>query len=213
MGGEHKYKDTDGPFLSFEAQNKSELLIFTDKQQVYKARTRDFADTKASILGTYLPTALEMDEGENVIYLLDPGDYSGHILLFFENGKAARIELSAYATKTNRKKLTGAYSDKSPVKAVIPLYDDAELAVFSSDNRALVFNTALLAPKSTRSTQGVQVISLKRSRTLEEVIPLDSSHITAPARYRVRAIPAAGAALKPEDKGEEQLTFLSEDEV
>ena len=205
MGGEHKYKDTDGPFLSFEAQNKDELLIFTDKQQVYKARVRDFDDTKASNLGAYLPTALEMDEGENAVYLLNPGDYSGHIIFFFENGKAARVELSGYATKTNRKKLTGAYSDKSPVISVLPLSGDIELAVYSSDGRAVVFSTALLAPKATRSTQGVQVISLKRGRVLENVVPLDQTPITAPARYRVRAVPAAGAQLKPEDKGEIQL--------
>jgi len=211
MGGEHKYKDTDGPFLSFEAQNKNELLVFTDRQQVYKARVRDFEDTKASSLGTYLPTELEMDEGENVIYLLDPGDYSAHILLFFENGKAARIELSAYATKTNRKKLTGAYSDRSPVRALILLESDAEMALFSNDSRVVIFNSALLAPKSTRSTQGVQVMSLKKGRVLEQALPLDRTSIIAPARYRVRSIPAAGAILKSEDKGEEQLTLIVED--
>ena len=205
MGGEHKYKENDGPFLSFEAQNKSELLVFTDKQQVYKARARDFEDTKASNLGTYLPTALEMDEGENAIYILDPGDYSGHIVFFFENGKAARVELSAYATKTNRKKLANAYSDKSPLRSVIPLAKEAELAVYSIDNRALLFSSSLMAPKTTRSTQGVQVMSLRRGRTLEKAAPLDQTPIKSPSRYRVRTIPSAGAALKPEDKGEQQL--------
>ena len=209
MGGGHKYKDTDGPFVSFEAQNKNELLIFTDMQQVYKARVRDFEDTKASNLGTYLPTALDMDEGENVIYLLDPADYSGHIIFFFENGKAARIELATYATKTNRKKLTGAYSGKSPVKAVVPLVRDTELVVYSTDGRTVIFNTSLLAPKTTRSTQGVQVISLKRRHSLEKVVPLEQTDITSPARYRVRTIPAAGVLLKPEDRGEEQLELFS----
>ena len=207
MGGEQKYKDSDGPFICFEAQNKNELLVFTDKQQVYKARIRDFEDTKASNLGAYLPTALEMDEGENVIYVLDPGNYSGHILFFFANGKAARIELSTYATKTNRKKLTGAYSDKSPVCAVIPLYEDIEFAVYSNDGRTVIFNSSLLAPKTTRTTQGVQIISLKRGRFLDKVIPRDQTPIKNLSRYRVRAIPAAGAGLKPEDRGEEQLTF------
>ena len=207
MGGEHKYKDSDGPFLSFDSQNKNELLIFTDKQQVYKARVRDFEDTKASALGTYLPTALEMDDGENAIYLLDPGDYSKHILLFFENGKVARIELSGYATKTNRKKLTGAYSDKSPVKSLHSLQEDEEFAIFSNDSRVVIFSSALLAPKSTRSTQGVQVMSLKRGRTVEKAMLLEQTHIVTPARYRVRAVPAAGAVLKPEDRGEEQMTF------
>jgi len=210
MGGEHKYKDTDGPFIGFESQNKNELLIFTDKQQVYKARIRDFEDTKASNLGTYLPTALEMDEGENVIYLLDPDDYSGHILFFFANGKAARVELSGYATKLNRKKLTGAYSDKSPVNTVLPLYEDKELAVFSSDGRVVIFSSSLMAPKSTRNTQGVQVMSLKKNRTVERADYLDKTFIQNPSRYRVRSIPGAGAVLKPEDKGEEQLILSME---
>jgi len=207
MGGEHKYKDADGPFIAFESQQKNELLIFTDKQQVYKARVRDFEDTKASNLGAYLPTALEMDEGENVIYLLDPGDYSGHIVFFFENGKAARIELSTYATKLNRKKLTGAYSDRSPVCSVVPLSMDTELAVYSTDGRAMIFSSSLLAPKTTRSTQGVQVMSLKKGRAAQRAAPLSQTAITAHSRYRVRVIPAAGALLKPEDRGEEQLTL------
>ena len=207
MGGEHKYKENDGPFISFESQNKNELLVFTDKQQVYKARVRDFEDTKASSLGAYLPTALEMDEGEDAIFLLDPGDYSGHVMFFFENGKAARVELAGYATKTNRKKLTGAYSDKSPACTVLPLHGDAEIAVYSSDGRAVVFSSSLIAPKSTRSTQGVQVMTLKRGRALEKAMPLDQTPIANHSRYRVRAIPAAGALLKPEDRGEEQLTL------
>ena len=207
MGGEQKYKEDDGAFISFESRNKNELLVFTDKQQVYKVRVHDFDDTKASNLGTYLPTFHEMDEGENVIYLLDPGDYSGHILFFFENGKAARVELAGYATKQNRKKLTGAYSDKSPVSAILPLTTDMELAIFSSDGRAVIFSSSLMAPKTTRSTQGVQVISLKKNRKLERVAPLEETHIRNPSRYRVRAIPAAGAILKPEDKGEKQLTM------
>jgi len=207
MGGEHKYKENDGPFQSFEAQNKSELLVFTDKQQVYKARARDFDDTKTSSLGTYLPTALEMDEGENAIYLLDPGNYAGHIMFFFENGKAARVELSTYATKTNRKKLTGAYSDKSPIRAVIPLNKDFEVAVYSIDGRAVVFSSSLIAPKTTRSTQGVQAMSLKKGRIVEKATPLDQTPIKNISRYRVRSIPAAGAILKPEDKGEQQLSL------
>jgi len=208
MGGEHKYKDSDGPFLSFEAQNKNDLLVFTDKQQVYKARISDFEDAKASSLGAYLPAALGMDEGENAIYLLDPGDYSGHIIFFFKNGKAARVELSAYSTKTNRKKLTGGYSDKSPVCSMLMLSGDIEIAAYSNDGRAVVFSTALLAPKATRSAQGVQVMSLKRGRVLEKAAPLEQTLIAAPARYRVRVIPASGAILKPEDRGEEQLELF-----
>ena len=208
MGGEQKYKETDGAFISFESQNKNDLLVFTDKQQVYKARVFDFEDTKASNLGTYLPTALSMDEGENAVFLMDPGDYTGNIIFFFENGKAARVELAAYATKTNRKKLTGAYSDKSPLKTLLPIDEDAELVVYSSDGRAVIFNTALMAPKATRASQGVQVISLKRRNTLDSAQLLTESAVVNPSRYRVRAIPAAGAVLKPEDRGEEQLTLL-----
>ena len=207
MGGEQKYKESDGAFLSFESQNKNELLIFTDKQQVYKTRLRDFEDTKASNLGMFLPTELEMDEGENVIYILDPLDYSGHVLFFFINGKVARVELSSYQTKTNRKKLTGAYSDKSPVAAVIMLNDDIELAVFSTDGRAAVLNTSLLTPKTTRSTQGVQLMSLKKNHYLKNVAPVAQSALANPARYRIRTIPAAGTVLKPEDRGEVQLAI------
>jgi len=208
MGGDQKYKESDGEFISFESQNKNELLIFTDKQQVYKARVHDFDDTKASNLGTYLPTVLEMDEGENVIYLIDPTDYKGHILFFFQNGKVARVELAGYATKLNRKKLTGAYSDKSPVCTVLPLYEDKELAVFSNDGRTVIFSSSLMAPKTTRNTQGVQVMSLKKNRVAERAGFLENTHIKEPSRYRVRTIPGAGALLKPEDKGEEQLAII-----
>ncbi|MCL2078917.1 MAG: DNA topoisomerase (ATP-hydrolyzing) subunit A [Oscillospiraceae bacterium] len=212
MGGEHKYKEDDGPFIAFSSQNKNELLVFTDKQQCYKARVHDFDDTKASNLGTFLPSALEMDEGENVIYLLDPGDYKGHILFFFAGGKAARVEMSAYATKLNRKKLTGAYSDKSPVCTVMPLYEEMQVAVYSSDERALIYNTSLMTPKTTRNTQGVQVMNLRKGREMVKALPLGKTQIKEPARYRVRNIPGAGAALKPEDKGEIQLTIELETE-
>ena len=208
MGGEQKYKESDGPFISFESQNKNDLLIFTDKQQVYKARVFDFEDTKASNLGTYLPTALSMDEGENAVYLLDPGDYTGHIIFFFENGKAARVELSGYATKTNRKKLTGAYASNSPLRTLLPINEDAEIVVYSGEGRAVIFNSALMAPKTTRASQGVQVISLKRKFTLDSAQFLSESTVTNPSRYRVRSIPAAGALLRAEDRGEEQLTLL-----
>jgi DNA gyrase subunit A len=207
MGGEQKYKESDGPFLAFESQNKNELLIFTDKQQVYKARLRDFEDTKASTLGTYLPTFLQMDEGESVIYVLDPLDYSGHVLFFFENGKAARIELSTYATKTNRKKLTGAYSDKSPLKSIIHLTSDIEVAVYSNEGRVVIFNTSLLAPKTTRSTQGVACMTIKKKYRLEKALPVSETQIKNLARYRMKSIPAAGSVLKEEDVEEQQITL------
>jgi len=207
MGGEQKYKESDGPFLTFESRNLCELLVFTDRQQVYKARVRDFEDMKASVLGAYLPTVLGMDEGENVVYLLDPGDYSGHILFFFENGKAARVELSAYATKTNRKKLTGAYSGASPLVAALHLKEDTEVAVFSSDNRTVVFSTALLAPKTTRTTVGVSVMSLKKKARVVRAAPVGETAIQNAARYRVRSLPAAGSTLREEDSEVKQLSL------
>jgi DNA gyrase subunit A len=211
MGGEQKYKENDGPFLSFESQNKNDLLVFSDKQQVYKVRIRDFEDTKASVLGTYLPSYLQMDEGENVKYLVDPGDYTGHILFFFENGKAARIELSAYATKTNRKKLTGAYSGASTLVSIIPLQaagtaaGETEIAMYSTEDRVIIFSTSLLAPKTTRSTVGVAVMTLKKKYKLAKAVPVLESSVKNMARYRVRSIPAAGALLKAEDLEEQQL--------
>ena len=210
MSGEQKYKDGDGLAVSFEATNRAELLFLTDKQQMYKARVSDFEDGKASVLGIYLPTRLKMDEGESVIAMIDPGDYKKHLLLMFENGKAARIELSAYETKTNRRKLVGACSDKSPVKAVMLIGEEFDVACYSSDGRAMIFNTALLQPKTSRSTQGVAVMSLKAKRVLEKAMPLKDSDIQNTARYRVRSIPAAGALIKGEDRAEKQLSLMDE---
>lgn len=205
MSGEQKYKESDGPFLSMESNNRGELLVFSDRQQVYKTRIGDFEDTKASALGTYLPSFLNMDEGEGVLYALDPGDYAGSVMFFFENGKAARVELSAYATKTNRKKLTGAYSDKSPVASVMALREDTEAAVYSSDGRAIVFGTALVAPKTTRATQGVAVMALKRSRKVERALRLSDTPISDIKRYRAGSLPATGALLREGDTEERQL--------
>ena len=161
MSGEQKFKEGDELFRRVEATNNTELMFFTDRQQVYKVRAADFADGKASLLGDYLPTKLGMDEDEKVIDLVLPGDYSGHVLFFFENGKCARVALSAYATTSNRRKLTGAYSDKSPLAALLTLTEDKELALISTEPRALLLHTALLAPKTTRSTQGVAVMNMK----------------------------------------------------
>ena len=208
MSGEHKYKEGDELGVTFESANSHELLILTDRQQMYKTRVSDFEDMKASALGVYLPTRLQMNEGESVIAMIDPGDYSKHLLLVFENGKAARIELGAYQTKANRRKLINAYSDKSPVRAVILIDEEKDVAVFSSDDRAVVFNTAQILPKSTRSTQGVGVMSLKKARRVVGACELKDSAIENAQRYRVRTIPAAGALLKPEDRGERQLSLM-----
>ena len=208
MASEQKYKEGDGPYLQWEASNKDELMGFTDKQQCYKTRLSDFDDTKASALGDYLPSRLGMDPEEKALWACIPGDYSGHLLFFFENGKAARVELSAYQTQTRRKKLTGAYSDKAPLAAAFLLREDFEAAVISTENRCVVFHTASLNPKSTRNTQGVNVITLKPKFKVEKVLPLDRTHIQNAARYRARSLPIAGALLKEEDRGEEQMTLL-----
>ena len=208
MSSEQKYKEGDGPAVQFEGTNRGEILVFTDRQQVYKARLSDFEDTKASQLGTFLASKLGMDQGETVRAVLSAGDYSAEALLCFANGKVARLPLAAYETKTNRKKLVNAYSDKSPLVKVLPLRGDIECAAFSTEGRALIFSTALLAPKTSRSTQGVGVMTLKPRYSLADVVPLSETGIKNLARYRVRSLPAAGALLKEEDRGEEQMSLL-----
>ncbi len=210
MSGEQKYKDGDSLRISLESSNRCDLLIFTDKQQIYKLRLADMEETKASALGVYLPSRLQMDDGENVLTMVAPGDYKRQLLLVFENGKAARLECSAYETKTNRKKLVNAYSDKSPLAAVIPLAGETDIACYSSDDRALVFNTSLLQTKTSRTTQGVGVMSLKAKRALVRAVPVSETQIKNISRYRVRSLPAAGAILKPEDREEQQLSMIED---
>jgi DNA gyrase subunit A len=205
MGGEQKYKPEDGPFWEASASNRDECLFFTDRQQCYKTRLSDFEDTKASSLGDYIPARLGMDEGESVRFCCVPGDYSGSLLFFFRNGKAARVCLSGYRTQTRRKKLLGAYSDKSPLVAAFHLAQEEQLLLRSTEGRALILSTAALAPKPTRAGQGVQVMTLKAKHALEAVTPLSGSAVENPARYRVRSLPAAGALLRPEDRGEHQM--------
>ena len=210
MSGEQKYKDGDSLRISLESSNRCDLLIFTDKQQIYKLRLADMEETKASALGVYLPSRLQMDDGESVLTMVAPGDYKRQLLLVFENGKAARLECSAYETKTNRKKLVNAYSDKSPLAAVIPLAGETDIACYSSDDRALVFNTSLLQTKTSRTTQGVGVMSLKAKRALVRAVPVSETQIKNISRYRVRSLPAAGAILKPEDREEQQLSMIED---
>ena len=208
MNSEQKYKEGDGLRQSFETTNAAEVMFFTDQCQVYKARLSDFDDAKASVLGDYLPAKLNMDAGENVVFAVLPGDYSGALLFFFENGKAARVEIKAYQTTSNRRKLTGAYSDKAPLACVRRIDSDCELAVYSTEPRCLIFHTALLAPKTTRTTQGVAVMNLKPKYRLDTVKTLEESGISHLSRYRVRALPAAGALLRQEDSEEKQLDLL-----
>ena len=208
MSSEQKYKEGDGPFLQWEGSNRDELLVFTDKQQCYKTRLSEFDDSKASVLGDYLPAKLGMDEGESVLWACCPGDYSGQVLFFFANGKVARVMLSAYQTQTRRKKLTGAYSDKSPLVSAYLLDEEMEMAVFSTEGRCMIFHTAALTPKTTRTTQGVNVMTLKPKYQVEKALPIGQTTICHPARYRARSLPIAGALLKEEDRGEEQMTLL-----
>ena len=208
MSSEQKYKEGDGAYLQWECTNRDELLVFTDRQQCYKTRMSDFEDAKASVLGDYLPTKLGFDEGEGFLWACVPGDYTGSLLFFFENGKAARVELAGYQTQTRRKRLTGAYSDKSPLVRAFLLREDLEMAVWSTEGRCLIFHTAALNPKTTRTTQGVAVMTLKPKYRVEGAAPLDQTPIQNAARYRARSLPVAGALLKEEDRGEEQMSLL-----
>ena len=208
MSGEQKFKEDDALSMSVESSNAAELMFFTDKAQVYKTRASDFADGKASQLGDYLPAKLGMDEGESVMGMVLPGDYSGYMIFFFENGKAAKVELSAYKTTSNRRRLTGAYSDKSPLKALLHLKEDREIAVYSREPRVLIVNTALLGVKTTRTTQGVALLTLKKKYVLDTVRFPEETGITDLARYRGRSIPATGALLKTEDSDDKQLSLI-----
>ena len=210
MSSEQKYKEGDGPAQQWEGNNRDELLVFTDRQQCYKARLSDFDDAKASVLGDYLPTKLGMEADERVVWACVTADYSGHLFFFFENGKAARVPLSAYQTQTRRKRLTGAYSDKSPLAAVLLLQADTEVAVRSSEGRCLIFHTAALSPKTTRTTQGVNVMTLKPRYHVDGARTLEETTIVNPARYRARSLPIAGALLREEDRGERQMSLLED---
>ncbi len=207
MSGEQKFKEGDSLSFSQETTNRAEFLVFTDRYQCYKSRLSDFDDGKASQLGDYLPQKLGFEAGENLVALVFCGDYKGFVLFFFENGKAAKVPLSAYETKTNRKKLTGAYSDRSPLIKVVALDTDEQMAVYSTDGRAAIFSTAQLLPKTTRNTQGVAVMTLKKKAALRDAVLLSQSGIVNESRYRTKTIPSAGALLKEEDSAEKQQTF------
>ncbi len=207
MSGEQKFKEGDALAQTVETTNRAEMLVFTDKFQCYKTRLSDFDDSKASLLGDYLPQKLAMEQGETVLQVLFPGDYKGFALFLFENGKAAKVALSAYETKTNRKKLTGAYCDKSPLKTAMALDVDEQLAVFTSDGRCVIFSTAQLLPKTTRNTQGVSVVSLKKKAAVTEAVLAQNSGVVNQSRYRTRTLPSAGAILKEEDSQDKQIQF------
>ncbi len=207
MGGEQKLKDGDEIRCAVESTNSSELLFFTNKCQVYKARANDFADTKASVLGDYIPAKLGMDEGEQAIEMIVTKDYKGILLFAFDNGKVAKLSLDLYATKTNRKKLTGAYSDKSPLSDIALAQEEGEFVLTASSGRMLLFNTALLTMKSTRSTQGVSVMRLKKGQRVMKIEPYADGRFDKPSRYRSKTLPALGAFPAPEDEAK-QLSLI-----
>ena len=207
MSGEQKYKDGDGPAFHWETTSAAELLFFTNQQQCYKAFAHTFEDSKASVLGEFLPAKLDMEPGETILWACPAGDYTGHLLFFFANGKVARVPLAAYQTVTRRKKLTGAYSDKSPLQDVLYLAEgqEEEVVLYSTEGRALLFQTDGIPVKTTRATQGVQVMTLKKSYTADHAAILSQTPLVNKARYRARSLPAAGALLKAEDQGDTQI--------
>lgn len=203
MSGEQKRKDGDEITQTMESTNNRELLFFTNRCQVYKAKVADFDDTKASVLGDFVPAKLGMEEGESVVYMAVTKDYSGFMLFFFENGKVAKVELSAYETKTNRKKLVKAYSDKSPLAAARFIAEDCELVLQLSAGRMLLLHTGAITPKTTKDTIGVAVMTLKRGQKLMRVRDYREGEFAKPHRYRTKNLPAAGALLSAEDEGEQ----------
>lgn len=208
MSGAQKLKEGDEITQTIELSNNCDLLFFTDKSQVYKAKASDFSDTKASVLGDYVAAKLAMDEGENAVYMVATKDYKGILLFAFENGKVAKVPLEAYATKTNRKKLTGAYSDKSPLAAMLLLDGDREVLFKSSSTRMLLVHTGALSLKSTRSTQGVAVMKLKKGHKLIGIEQYNDGTFAKPQRYRTRSLPALGALPSNDDATDEQLTLI-----
>lgn len=207
VSSEQKFKEGDSLRQSMESSNKAELILLTNQAQAYKLHLHELDDTRASALGDYLPQKLNMDSGEQPVFAMLPGDYSGNLICVFENGKVAKVEMSAFATKSNRRKLTGAYSDKSKLVAAFHTAADVELALYTQ-SRILVFNTALLQPKTTRNTQGVAVLALKKNQQVIRALTVAESGIENLPRYRTRTLPAAGALIKEEDAPEKQLSLL-----
>ena len=208
MSSNHKLKDGDEIAQTCEFSNNGELLFFTDKCQVYKAKAADFADTKASALGEYVPAKLGMDEGENAVYMVATKDYKGMLLFAFENGKLAKVPLEAYQTKTNRKKLTGAYSDKSPLAGMVFFTEDKEFLLKASSGRMLLIHSGVINLKTTRSTQGVAVMKLKKGHRLFEISEYVEGTFAKPQRYRTKTLPTLGAMPANEDSTDEQLTLI-----
>ena len=206
MSSVHKLKDGDIVVQEIDTQNDCDLLFFTDRCQVYKAKAAQFDDTKASLIGDFIPAKLEMEQGERALYMVPTRDYSGYMLFFFASGKIAKVNLSAYQTKQNRRKLVGAYSDKSPLVAVYWVPEDSEFLLRTSLDRMLIVNSALIAPKQTKNTQGVAGIKLTKNAVLQTVVPLARAELQDEHRYRTKTIPSMGAKIAAEDLAS-QLTL------
>ena len=206
MSGEHKLKDGDEIMMQVESSNAAELLFFTNKCQVYKTRACEFDDTKTSVMGDYIAAKLEMEEGEVPIYMAVTKDYAGHMLFIFENGKAAKVRMDSYSTKTRRKKLINAYSNKSPAAHVQYMHEEGELAIFTSAGRLLCLNTKMISEKTAKDTQGVAAITLKKNHKIDRVTDFVAEKYSDPHRYKTKSLPATGAILKTEDVGE-QISF------
>lgn len=207
MSGEQKLKEGDEMLLEVEATNNTDLLFFTDQCQVYKTKAADFDLGKASQLGDFVPNKLQMDSGENAIYMLTTLDYKGYVMFFFENGKVAKVDLASYQTKTNRKKLIKAYSDKSPIAAIRKVEEDCDLVIESTAGKLLLFNTGAIVPKTTKDTQGVAVMTLKKGHVIKLVRDYRKGEFAKPYRYKTKNLPASGATLSAEDAGE-QLSLI-----
>ncbi|MEG2000187.1 MAG: DNA topoisomerase (ATP-hydrolyzing) subunit A [Evtepia sp.] len=211
MSGEQKFKEGDGLWKTWEGINGEELLVFTDKQQCYKTRLSDFEDSKASLLGDYLPAKLEMESNETILWICSPDDYSGQLLFFFENGKVSRTELSAYQTVNRRKKLTAAFSDKSPLVTAMRVTAEIDIALFSTEGRALVFCSDALATKNTRTALGTVIMTLKPKYKLQNALPLSKIQLSSVSRYRAKSLPATGARLSEGDRDVAQHILVKEE--
>ena len=207
MGGEQKLKEGDEMVCALNSKNSAELLFFTDKCQVYKAKASDFEDTKASALGDFIPSKLEFEKDEKPIYMAVTSDYKGYMLFVFENGKVAKVTMSGYATKTNRKKLIKAYSDKAPIVAAMYIEEDTEIVISSTAGRHLLVNTGAISPKAAKDTAGVNVMTLKKYHKVQSVRLYKDGEFAKPHRYRTKTLPAAGANLSADDTAE-QLSLM-----
>ena len=210
MNSAQKYKDGDGLRRMVESTNKAELIFFTSKQNAYKAKGYDFEDTKASLLGDYLPAKLEMEQDETVVAMAVTADYRGDMLFFFENGKAAKVPLSSYKTVSNRRRLINAYSDKAPLAAILQLQEETDLLLISDNNKGLVIHSALIPAKTSKSTQGVKVMTQKAKHTLVDAKTVAEVGLTNLSYYRTKNIPAVGHLLRQADLPSDQVTLFED---